>query len=243
MALAQDSLLCQREEAELFSQSTKVCLRYAHRLKLIELLWAGVPRRIRSGHLLPPIVEGGVPVVDDRLRLRFKCRPPARRQAGVHTCPSPTMTRGYFSTNVWHTQGVCSVAWVYLSLGLHRQCWMNDILATEQKNRCLTWLFPACEFMSICAIIVAYVWICGLFFVQVCMLVLDNYPDLLTVREVATILRVDRSYVYRLIREGRLPVLRPTPHKTRVVKSDLCAFLDAARPGAMSRVQGIIGPR
>jgi excisionase family DNA binding protein len=75
------------------------------------------------------------------------------------------------------------------------------------------------------------------------MLVLDNYPDLLTVREVATILRVDRSYVYRLIREGRLPVLRPTPHKTRVVKSDLCAFLDAARPGAMSRVQGIIGPR
>lgn len=62
--------------------------------------------------------------------------------------------------------------------------------------------------------------------------VLDDYPDLLTVREVATILRVDRSYVYRLIREGRLPVLRPTPHKTRVVKAELHAFLDATRPGA-----------
>jgi predicted transcriptional regulator len=27
---------------------------------------------------------------------------------------------------------------------------------------------------------------------------LDQYPDLLTVREVAEILRVDRSYVYRI---------------------------------------------
>jgi len=100
-----------------------------------------------SSHLLPPIVEGGVPLVDDRLCLRFKCRPPARRQAGVHTCPSPTMPRGYFSTDVWHTQGVWSysMAWLYLSLGLHRQCWMNDILATEQNNRCLTWLHGCCK--------------------------------------------------------------------------------------------------
>lgn len=61
-------------------------------------------------------------------------------------------------------------------------------------------------------------------------MVLDSYPDLLTVPEVATILRVDRSYVYRLIREGRLPVLRPTPHKTRVLKTDLQSFLVATRP-------------
>ena len=61
-------------------------------------------------------------------------------------------------------------------------------------------------------------------------LLLDRYPDLLTVREVAEILRVDRSYVYRLIREGRLPALRPTPHKTRIIKAELRAFLDAARP-------------
>jgi excisionase family DNA binding protein len=66
--------------------------------------------------------------------------------------------------------------------------------------------------------------------------VLDNYPDLLTVREVATILRVDRSYVYRLIREGRLPVLRPTPHKTRVVKAELQAFLNATRPAPDSTI-------
>jgi excisionase family DNA binding protein len=53
----------------------------------------------------------------------------------------------------------------------------------------------------------------------------DQYPDLLTVKEVADILRVDRSYVYRIIREGQLPALRPTPHKTRIVKTDLWAFL------------------
>lgn len=58
---------------------------------------------------------------------------------------------------------------------------------------------------------------------------LDDYPDLLTVAEVAKILRVDRSYVYRIIREGRLPALRPTPAKTRVVKAELSAFLDATR--------------
>lgn len=58
----------------------------------------------------------------------------------------------------------------------------------------------------------------------------DQYPELLTVREVAAILRVDRSYVYRLIRTGRLPVLRPSPHKTRIVKTELQAFLQATRP-------------
>ncbi len=59
--------------------------------------------------------------------------------------------------------------------------------------------------------------------------ILDRYPDLLTVAEVAEVLRVDRSYVYRIIREGRLPVLRPTPHKTRVLKTALRAFLESAR--------------
>lgn len=58
---------------------------------------------------------------------------------------------------------------------------------------------------------------------------LESYPDLLTVPEVAAILRVDRSYVYRLIREGRLVVLRLTPHKTRVPKGNLRLFLDGAR--------------
>jgi len=61
---------------------------------------------------------------------------------------------------------------------------------------------------------------------------LDNYPDLLTVPEVAAILRVDRSYVYRLIRQGRLVVLRLTPHKTRVPKENLRLFLDSARVGS-----------
>ena len=59
--------------------------------------------------------------------------------------------------------------------------------------------------------------------------VLTPYPELLTVREVAEILRVDCSYVCRLIRVGRLPVLRPTPHKTRVLKTDLSVFLATAR--------------
>lgn len=60
-------------------------------------------------------------------------------------------------------------------------------------------------------------------------MVFDSYPDLLTVPEVAVILRVDRSYVYRLIREGKLRVLRPTPHKTRVLKTDLQTFLITTR--------------
>ena len=62
---------------------------------------------------------------------------------------------------------------------------------------------------------------------------LDSYPELLTVPEVAGILRVDRSYVYRLIRQGRLPILRITPHKTRVLKTDLNSFLGAARLGSL----------
>jgi len=61
-----------------------------------------------------------------------------------------------------------------------------------------------------------------------------DYPNLLTVAEVAKILRVDRSYVYRIIREGRLPAIRPTPAKTRVVKSELSAFLDATRTTKVS---------
>lgn len=59
---------------------------------------------------------------------------------------------------------------------------------------------------------------------------LESSPDLLTVREVAALLRVDRSYVYRLIREGRLPIVRPTPHKTWVPKAELLRFLEAVRP-------------
>jgi excisionase family DNA binding protein len=58
---------------------------------------------------------------------------------------------------------------------------------------------------------------------------LDSYPDLLTVSEVAAILRVDRSYVYRLIRHGRLVVLRLTPHKTRVPKENLRRFLESTQ--------------
>jgi excisionase family DNA binding protein len=67
----------------------------------------------------------------------------------------------------------------------------------------------------------------------------DEYPDILTVAEVAQILRVDRSYVYRIIREGRLPALRPTPSKTRVVKAELSAFLDATRT---TRASGSVHP-
>ena len=43
---------------------------------------------------------------------------------------------------------------------------------------------------------------------------LETGPDLLKVREVATLLRVDRSYVYRLVRTGGLVAVRPNPHKT-----------------------------
>ena len=74
----------------------------------------------------------------------------------------------------------------------------------------------------------ALVVVCGLAWCAV-PINLDSYPDLLTVLEVAAILRVDRSYVYRLIRQGRLSVLRLTPHKTRVPKKDLFSFLGTVR--------------
>jgi len=59
---------------------------------------------------------------------------------------------------------------------------------------------------------------------------LEAGPDLLTVREVAALLRVDRSYVYRLVRVGRLPAIQPTPHKTWIPKAALQTFLEAAGP-------------
>ena len=74
----------------------------------------------------------------------------------------------------------------------------------------------------------ALVIVCGLLWWCV-PISLDSYPDLLTVLEVAAILRVDRSYVYRLIRQGQLSVLRLTPHKTRILKTDLYSFLNSAR--------------
>jgi excisionase family DNA binding protein len=67
--------------------------------------------------------------------------------------------------------------------------------------------------------------------------VLEQYPDLLTVQEVADILRVDRSYVYRIIRQGRLAAVRPTPHKTRIIKSDLYDFLGPRLRSPRSREQ------
>jgi excisionase family DNA binding protein len=54
-------------------------------------------------------------------------------------------------------------------------------------------------------------------------------PVFLTVREVAERLRVCRATVYRMIEEGRLPVVRVSSGMVRVPAENLLAVLAASR--------------
>ena len=56
---------------------------------------------------------------------------------------------------------------------------------------------------------------------------LDTADRLLPVNEVATYLGAHRAFVYRMMREGRLPYQMVGAHR-RVRLSDLQAFLDEA---------------
>ena len=52
---------------------------------------------------------------------------------------------------------------------------------------------------------------------------MDN--DLLTIEEVAKLLKVYKSHVFRLMKDGELLVLRRGRLYTRIVRSDLMAFV------------------
>ena len=51
--------------------------------------------------------------------------------------------------------------------------------------------------------------------------------ELLTIKEVARNLKVSETHVYRLMRQGELPVIKRGRRYTRIRRSDLLAFLDS----------------
>lgn len=53
--------------------------------------------------------------------------------------------------------------------------------------------------------------------------------ELLTISEVAKLLKVHDSYMYKLMKEGELPVVRRGKRYTRILKSDLIAFIQKHR--------------
>jgi excisionase family DNA binding protein len=60
--------------------------------------------------------------------------------------------------------------------------------------------------------------------------------DLLTIDEASKILKTHKSYIFRLMREGELPVVRRGPRYTRILKSDLLGFINRYREeGAPTR--------
>lgn len=67
-----------------------------------------------------------------------------------------------------------------------------------------------------------------------------DLPDLLTVKEVAAILRIDTQTARGYVKAGRLPALRLSPIDLRIKREALEAFLDAAArtPRARRRPPG-----
>lgn len=61
----------------------------------------------------------------------------------------------------------------------------------------------------------------------------DDAPDLLTVREVATLTRWGRNQVYEAIRRGEFPHVR-LGRSIRVPKGELLRFLTAVASGVTS---------
>jgi excisionase family DNA binding protein len=62
--------------------------------------------------------------------------------------------------------------------------------------------------------------------------------ELLTISEVAKWLKVHESHVYRLMNEGELPVVRRGKRYTRILRSDLRAFIQEHRLEPTGRRSG-----
>ena len=56
--------------------------------------------------------------------------------------------------------------------------------------------------------------------------------ELLTIDEVADILKVHKSHVFRLMKDGEFPVVRRGTKYTRILRSDLESFVQKYRRGA-----------
>jgi len=57
--------------------------------------------------------------------------------------------------------------------------------------------------------------------------------DLLTIKDVAKILKVSEGHVYKLMRQGGIPVIRDGKRFTRILKSDLLAYLQRHRQDSL----------
>ena len=56
--------------------------------------------------------------------------------------------------------------------------------------------------------------------------------ELLTIDEVADILKVHKSHVFRLMKDGEFPLVRRGTKYTRILRSDLESFVQKYRRGA-----------
>jgi excisionase family DNA binding protein len=57
--------------------------------------------------------------------------------------------------------------------------------------------------------------------------------ELLTIDEAASLLKVHRSYIFRLMRDGELSVVRRGRRYTRILRSDLTTFVQRHRKEAI----------
>ena len=57
--------------------------------------------------------------------------------------------------------------------------------------------------------------------------------ELLTIDEVAKLLKVHTSHVFRLMKDGELSVIRRGTRYTRILRSDLMAFVQKHRKEAL----------
>lgn len=58
--------------------------------------------------------------------------------------------------------------------------------------------------------------------------------EVMTIGEAAEFLKTSKTYVFKMIREGELPVTRRGKRYTRLMKSDLIAFLQRHRREAIA---------
>ena len=63
--------------------------------------------------------------------------------------------------------------------------------------------------------------------------------EILTIKEAAKLLRVSQTQIYRLIKEGELPVIKRGKRYTRLQRTDLLFFLERYRkePASMKEVE------
>jgi excisionase family DNA binding protein len=66
----------------------------------------------------------------------------------------------------------------------------------------------------------------------------QNVAYYLTMAEVAVVMRVSRSTVYRLVQDGTLEAIRPGPRSMRVLEQSLCDYLVSQATAVIEQLSG-----